>query len=249
MGRSEYVFADRPEEQRRLERQAEFFDPLTERVFRAASLGPGMRVLDLGSGAGDVAMLAARFVGSDGEVVGVERDAAAVASATARIEQAGISNVRFVEGDVQTLAGVEGEFDAVVGRLVLMYVPDHVAVLTHAIELVRPGGSVCVQEGEMTYDWAQPMTPLWTQVRARPFGDPGAGRRCAADGAVVVLEFCRRRPARTRAAPGVRGSGRPRGLGLGVGQRSTRSTASHGATRDRNRRGHPARHARPAPAR
>jgi ubiquinone/menaquinone biosynthesis C-methylase UbiE len=125
-----------------------------------------MRVLDLGSGAGDVAMLAARLVGSDGEVVGVERDAGAVASATARIEQARISNVRFVEGDVQTLAGVEGEFDAVVGRLVLMDVPDPVAVLAHAIELVRPGGSVCVQDGDMTYDWAQPMTPLWTQVRA-----------------------------------------------------------------------------------
>jgi ubiquinone/menaquinone biosynthesis C-methylase UbiE len=166
MDQSEYVFADRPEEQRRLERQAEFFDPLTECVFRAASLGPGMRVLDLGSGAGDVAMLAARFVGSEGEVVGVERDAAAVASATARMEQAGISNVRFVEGDVQTLAGVEGEFDAVVGRLVLMYVPDPVAVLAHATELLRPGGLVCVQEGDMTYDWAQPMTPLWTQVRA-----------------------------------------------------------------------------------
>ena len=51
-----------------------------------------MRVLDLGSGAGDVAMLAARLVGSDGEVVGVERDAGAVASATARIESASAVN-------------------------------------------------------------------------------------------------------------------------------------------------------------
>ena len=97
--------------------QAELLDPLTERVFRAAGLGNGMRVLDLGSGAGDVAMLAARLVGSEGEVVGVERDAEAVASAAARFAQVGLSNVRFMQGDAQTLDGIAHGFDAAVGRL------------------------------------------------------------------------------------------------------------------------------------
>jgi ubiquinone/menaquinone biosynthesis C-methylase UbiE len=165
MERSNYVFADREDEQHRLERQAELFDRLTERFFRAAGLGPGMRVLDLGSGAGDVAMLAARLVGSDGEVVGVERDPDAVAAAKARVERAGLSNVRFVQGDVQTLDGIEGGLDAVVGRLVLMYLRDPVAALARAAQLLRPGGLVCVQEGDMAYDWAEPMTPLWKQVR------------------------------------------------------------------------------------
>ena len=162
----DYLFPDREKEQRRLARQAEHFDPLTERVFRAAGLRPGMRVLDLGSGAGDVAMLAARLVGSDGEVVGVERDPAAVAAATARVERAGLSNVRFFQGDVQRLDGVEGGFDAVVGRLVLMYLSDPAAALERAASLLRPGGLVCFQEGDMAYDWAAPMTPLWTQARA-----------------------------------------------------------------------------------
>jgi len=85
-GQSDYIFADREAEQQRLERQA-------------------------GSGAGDVAMLAARLVGSDGEVIGVERDPAAVASATARAERAGFSNVHFVQGDAQTLHGIEGSED------------------------------------------------------------------------------------------------------------------------------------------
>jgi SAM-dependent methyltransferase len=111
-------------------------------------------------------MLAARLVGSTGSVVGVERDPAAVASATARVEQAGVSNLRLVEGDVQTLAAVEGEFDAVVGRLVLMYVPDPAVALARASKLLRPDGLVCIQEGDMAYDWAEPMTPLWTRVRA-----------------------------------------------------------------------------------
>jgi ubiquinone/menaquinone biosynthesis C-methylase UbiE len=164
--RPDYIFADRAVEQRRLERQAGVFDPLTERVFQAAGLSPGMRVLDLGSGAGDVAMLAARMVGPSGEVVGVERDPAAVAAATMRARQIGLPNVRFVEGDVQTLDGVAGDFDAVVGRLVLMYLPDPIAALVRAARLLRSGGLLCFQEGDMTYDWAAPMTPLWMQVRA-----------------------------------------------------------------------------------
>ena len=166
MSTSEYAFTDRAHEQRRLASQAELFDPLTERVFRTAGLGNGMRVLDLGSGAGDVAMLAARLVGPEGEVVGVERDLEAVASATARVTQAGLSNVRFVQGDAQTLDGVADGFDAAVGRLVLMYLPDPAAALRRAAGLLRSGGLVCFHEGDMAYDWAAPMTPLWTQMRA-----------------------------------------------------------------------------------
>jgi ubiquinone/menaquinone biosynthesis C-methylase UbiE len=163
--RSDYIFANREDEQQRLEQQADRFDPLTERVFQAAGLRRGMRVLDLGSGAGDVAMLAAWLVGAGGEVVGVERDPAAVMAATARVKRAGLSRVRFVQGNAQTLDGIEGGFDAVVGRLVLMYLPDPVAALARAARLLRPGGLVCLHEGDMAYDWAEPMTPLWTQVR------------------------------------------------------------------------------------
>jgi SAM-dependent methyltransferase len=165
MSGQEYAFADREREQRRLRGQAELIDPLTERAFRAAGLTAGMRVLDIGSGAGDVAMLAARLVGPDGEVTGVERDPAAVEYAAARVREEGMANVRFVRGDVQTLDCVEGPFDAVVGRVVLMYLPDPVAAIARAARLVRPGGLVCFQESDMAYEWAQPVTPLWAQVR------------------------------------------------------------------------------------
>jgi len=165
MNPSQYAFADREHEQRRLASQAELFDPLTERVFRTAGLRRGMRVLDLGSGAGDVALLAAKLVGREGEVVGIERDPAAVASAMTRIAEAELTNLRIVEGDVQTFDGVADGFNAVVGRLVLMYLRDPAAALRRAAGLLRPGGLVCFHEGDMAYDWAAPMTPLWAQMR------------------------------------------------------------------------------------
>src|SRR4029077_20794169 len=103
-------------------------EPLPERVFHDAGIGPGRRVLDIGSGAGDVAMLAAKLVGPSGAVVGVERDATTIARARARVAAAGLSNVSFVHGDV---AGVESAetFDAVVGRLILEYIPHPGSVL------------------------------------------------------------------------------------------------------------------------
>jgi ubiquinone/menaquinone biosynthesis C-methylase UbiE len=132
MSTAQYAFSDRAQEQRRLATQAELLDPLTERVFREAGLGTGMRVLDLGSGSGDVAILAARLVGREGQVIGVERDSEAVAWATDRVAQVGLSNVRFIEGDAQTLDGIADGFDAAVGRLVLMYLPDPATALRRA---------------------------------------------------------------------------------------------------------------------
>lgn len=124
-----------------------------------------MRVLDLGSGAGHVALLASRLVGPEGSVVGVERDPEAVESARERIRAAGATNVELVVGDVQRVDGVEGEFDAVVGRLILMYLSDPVAALRRAVERLRPDGIVAMHEADLAYDWAMPHTPLWEQVR------------------------------------------------------------------------------------
>src|ERR1700742_2764276 len=91
---------DRDAEDRRLVRQAQLFDPLTAPHLKEAGLGPGMHVLDLGSGAGDTALLAADLVGPTGSVLGVERSPGAIALARRRVAAAGAGNVTFVDGDV-----------------------------------------------------------------------------------------------------------------------------------------------------
>ena len=115
-----YALARSRAEYERLSRQAAFLRGTTERLVRAAGLEPGMRVLDVGSGAGDVALLAAELVGPEGEVVGVDVDGAALEIARGRAQSLGLGNVSFVEGDART-AELEGGFDAAVGRLVVMY--------------------------------------------------------------------------------------------------------------------------------
>jgi cyclopropane fatty-acyl-phospholipid synthase-like methyltransferase len=80
-------------------RDREEYGGTTESLFRAAGLEAGMRVLDVGSGAGDVAFLAARMVGAEGEVVGIGVDGAALAIARGRAGSLGLRQVSFVEDD------------------------------------------------------------------------------------------------------------------------------------------------------
>ena len=141
----EYVLGYSRTEAERLTRQAELFAPLTERFFREAGIGPGDRVLDLGSGLGDVSMLAARLVGPSGQVLGVERDAGSIEHARRRAAQAGLENLTFTQSDVTRLD--EGDrFDAAVGRFILMFLPNPGDVLRSVSRLVRPGGVVAFQE-------------------------------------------------------------------------------------------------------
>jgi len=132
-------------EHERLIRQAARIAPYTERLFREAGIGPGQRVLDLGSGVGDVSLLLARIVGPSGEVVGVERDANSIARASARVAESGLRNIRFTKTDVNQIVSDE-LFDAAVGRFILMFLPDPVSMLRSLTQLVRPGGVVAFQE-------------------------------------------------------------------------------------------------------
>jgi ubiquinone/menaquinone biosynthesis C-methylase UbiE len=132
-------------EHARLIRQAATWDPLTERLFGDAGIGMGQRVLDIGSGVGDVAMLAARLVGPSGAVIGVERDLATIAMARSRVAKAALSNVSFIESDIRGVPSTE-LFGAVVGRAILQYLPEPGGALRSLAALVRPGGVVALQD-------------------------------------------------------------------------------------------------------
>jgi SAM-dependent methyltransferase len=161
---SDYVLGYTNAEHERLMCQAALIAPITERLFRDAGIDQGQRILDLGSGVGDVSMVAAKLVGPSGEVVGVERDADSISVAAARVRDAGLHNIRFVRTDVDAIVD-DGPFDAVVGRFILMFLPDPLSVLESVMRLVRPGGVLAFQE----VSWIPLLAlgsrlPLWSRV-------------------------------------------------------------------------------------
>jgi SAM-dependent methyltransferase len=144
-----YICGHTPGELDRLRTQSAFFEDITRRMFQAAGLQPGSRVLDIGCGVGDVSLLAAEIVGPTGSVVGVDRALEAIAAARARAQSEDRSNVDFCLGTIDEIVDGRG-FDALVGRFVLMHQADPAATLRSAAHHVRPGGVVVILESALS---------------------------------------------------------------------------------------------------
>ena len=140
-----YVPGRSEEERQRLIEQGSFLGGFTERLFADAGVGAGRRVLDVGCGVGDVLLLVASLIGREGTVVGIDKDPLALEHARERVSALGLTNVRFVEGDLRDLTFDE-TFDAAVGRCVLMYLADPVEAVRRVASCVRPGGVIAFQE-------------------------------------------------------------------------------------------------------
>jgi ubiquinone/menaquinone biosynthesis C-methylase UbiE len=160
--RRSYVLGHGSDEHRRLILQSRFVGELTEGVFAHAGLAQGMHVLDVGCGAGDVSLLAAAFVGAGGSVLGIDQSPESVSLARERAKAAGLDNVRFEVARLEAFRD-GGPFDALVGRLVLLYLKEPAVVLRQLVERVRPGGVVVFHEMEMKTAHCVPDVPLYTQ--------------------------------------------------------------------------------------
>ena len=122
-----------------------------------------MSVLEIGSGAGDVAMLVGRLIEPDGSVLGIEQSAKSAALAAGRVAAAGNLPVRFEVGDLDSYTPTRG-YDALVGRFVLPYLADPSATLRHLASYVNPGGVVAFLEFDVTKIGSVPEGPLFRKV-------------------------------------------------------------------------------------
>ena len=142
---AEYTMGRSEAETERLIEQSQLYDDVTRRFFLRCGIAKGMKVLEIGSGAGDVAFTLAEFVGEEGTVTGVDVNAEILETARVRANEAGLKNVDFVAGDARALE-LDTDFDAVVGRLVLLYMADPVDALKKLSDHLRPGGIVAFQD-------------------------------------------------------------------------------------------------------
>ncbi len=159
-----YVFGRSVGEAQSIQQLAQILASVTWQFLEQAGLCAEMKVLEVGSGAGDVALLAAALVGPSGTVIGVENNPAILETARARAQAARLTQVSFVESDLTDLV-LDDTFDAVVGRYILQHLRDPILALRQLVRHLRPGGIVAFQEADLTrLGTSIPPVPLFEQV-------------------------------------------------------------------------------------
>jgi SAM-dependent methyltransferase len=155
-----YVLGHSYQELARLNRQAGLIDPSTRQFFQEAGITSGMRVLDVGSGAGHTAFVAAELVGGTGEVIGTDRALEAIKMAQRNAEAQHLHNVSFRHGDVTDM-DFERPFDAVVGRCVLIFNRNAPSMLRRLAKQLKLGGLIVFHEPTMLVAQSFPRAPLY----------------------------------------------------------------------------------------
>ncbi|WP_443970404.1 methyltransferase domain-containing protein [Sphingobium sp. CR28] len=158
------------------------------RFFPNVGITANMRVLDVGCGNGDLSRFVAGLVGPGGEVVGVDTSEEALTSARGVPTNTETAPIHYQIADLSVELPDLGVFDAIVGRRVLMYLPDAAATLTRLALLAKPGTILALQEHARADLPAgtnalpvhrQCYKMIWHTVAAEK-GDVGLGYRLAA---------------------------------------------------------------------
>jgi len=159
-----YVF-ESEKERRRLEVQAALFEPFTTRFLASAGLSNGMSILDVGTGVGDVAFLAADMVGTTGRVLGIDCEDGMISRAQQRAQAKQVANIQFQSGSLLQDDHL-GKFDFVIGRLVTAFQPDQVDFLRRVVSRAKVGGSIALMEAgwNLCGVWTNPAIPMYDEL-------------------------------------------------------------------------------------
>jgi SAM-dependent methyltransferase len=160
----------------------QLYGPGTRRVLLESGLREGMRVADLGCGVGMVSALLAELVGATGQVVGIDSSRAQLAQARRRLNGAGTS-IRFIEASAPDTGLPPGSFDLVFCRFLLIHLSDPQRALREMFTLLKPGGILVCEDGDLTTSGSEPpsaldaFADLWRRLGPVRGVDYAIGRR------------------------------------------------------------------------
>jgi ubiquinone/menaquinone biosynthesis C-methylase UbiE len=159
---------------RRLHVLHDLYAPAGRRGLLAAGLRPGMKVADFGCGVGVVTRMLAEMVGPSGAVTGIDVDGQQLAEAAAWCDRSGSNNASFVQADACRTGLPRASFDLVYCRFLLLHLPDPMACLHEMREVLRPGGIIFVEDGDLASATSVP--PSAIDAFAELFGRFGPRR-------------------------------------------------------------------------
>lgn len=141
------------------------------------SIVPGERILDLGCGRGNETIQAAQLTGPEGHVTGLDITRSMITAARSNAEASAVSNVRFIEGDIENLPFEDAAFDAVMSNCVINHAKDKSKVYSEIFRILKNGGRFVISD-------AVTRNPLPPEIK----NDASAWAQCFG-GAVTETEY------------------------------------------------------------
>lgn len=164
MSSSNYLLADQPTELERLQLQSLVWEPSGRRLLEKIGDGRGKRVLDVGCGAIGWLRVLSEWVGGDGEVVGTDFDEKMLAAAREFIASEGLSNVSLTKDDIFATSLEPSSFDLVHARFEVAPLGRGREQIDTYLELVRPGGTVVLEDPDMNALSYTPTAPALDEI-------------------------------------------------------------------------------------
>jgi SAM-dependent methyltransferase len=137
----------------------EVLEPYSQNFLTQSGLREGMRVLEIGCGAGAMTPWLSRKVGLSGRVVALDINPREVEHARLKVVESGLDNVDFIATSVENVLIVGRNFDFVYGRFILMQLPNPFESLERLVSCLRPGGIIALDEPNQEADLAVPPCP------------------------------------------------------------------------------------------
>src|SRR3954452_9869209 len=144
----------------RLDLLHSIYSPMGRQVLTEAGLTAGMHVADFGCGTGTMTRTLASQVGPSGSVTGIDVHGAQLEQAKALCAREGPTNTRFIEADATRTGLRRNAFDAAYCRFLLLHLPDPAACLREMWSILKPGGLVVVEDGDLASAGSIPQTAL-----------------------------------------------------------------------------------------